>query len=222
MTGLTLEIAGLGLLAAFTSPGSVVAVIALLSMSGGKRRALAFIVGWSIAIGVIAVLMVVVLHGQDFHSRKTTPSRAASIVEVVLGCLLIAVAARAHRRPRQPPKSQSPPKWLDRLDRLHWSLGVVVGAFMLSYTLTLAAGAEILKAHVDTLDGTLAALVFAATSMLTIAAPIVIVLAAPDRANRILATSRDWVLAHARSILLVVLALAGLLLIIRGAYDLIR
>jgi Sap, sulfolipid-1-addressing protein len=222
VTGLTLEIAGLGLLAAFTSPGSVVAVIALLSMSRGKRRALAFIVGWTIAIGVIAVLMVFVLHGQNFHSRQTTPSRAASIAEIALGCLLVAVAARTHRQPHQPPKSQSPPTWLDRLDRSHWSLAVAVGAFMMSYTLTLAAAAEILKANVDTLDATLVGLVFTVTSMLTIAAPVVIVLAAPDTGNRILADSKEWVLAHSRSILLAMLTLAGLLLIARGAYDLIR
>ena len=92
---------------------------------------------------------------------------------------------------------------------------------MLSYTLTLAA-AEILKAHVGTFDAALVGALFAATSMLTIAAPVVIVLIAPDRANRILATSRDWVLADSRSIFLLVLLVAGVVLVLRGANDLLR
>jgi hypothetical protein len=220
LTGLTLEIAGLGLLAALTSPGSVVTVIALLSMTSGRRRALAFIAGWAIAIGVIAIVMVLVLQGQDFHARRTAPSRAASAVEVVFGGLLIVVAARAYRRPHRAPKTQSPPRWLERIERSHWSLEIVVGAFMLSYALTLTAAAEILKANVGTLDAAFVGLVFATTSMLTIAAPVVILLAAPDRAGRVLVASRDWVLAHSRTITLLALIVLGALLAVRGGYDL--
>ena len=88
MGSLIPEVAGLGLAVAFTSPGSVVTVIILLSMSNGVRRAIAFICGWILAIGVLGVLMIFVLHGQDFGSKQTTPSRAASAIEVVLGLLL--------------------------------------------------------------------------------------------------------------------------------------
>ena len=219
MGTLLLEVAALGVAAALTSPGSVVTVIALLSMSLGIRRALAFIVGWLFAIAVIAVL-VLVLQGQDFSSKHTPPSRAASWVEVVLGCLLLVVAARAHRRPHEQPKSQSQPKWLARLDRSHWTLEVVVGLVMLSYALTLTAAAEILKANVGPGDAAVAAFVFAATSIITIAAPLIIVARAPDRAASVLASWKDWVLVHSRSIVLIALMLIGAALIAKGAYDL--
>src|SRR5262245_56526490 len=142
------EVAALGVAVALTSPGSVVTMIAFLSMSSGVRRGLAFMVGWLLAIGVIDVLTVFVLHGQDFHSTHTSTSRAVSAVEVLLGCLLLFVAARMHRRKRYEPKTQSQPKWLVRVERSHWSLEIVVGAFMLSYALTLTAAAETLKANV--------------------------------------------------------------------------
>lgn len=220
MGTLTPEIAGLGLAVAFTSPGSVVTVIVLLSMSSGLRRAIAFICGWLLAIGVLAVLMVFVLHGQDFSSRHSTPSRAASSVEVLLGCLLLIGSVRAYRRPRQQTKSQSPPKWLDRIDRTHWLLGVAVGAFMCSYALSLAAGAEILKAHVSSLDASALGLIFALTSIITITAPVVVALIAPDRSAHVLATWKEWLLAHSRSIALIFLMVIGVFLIVRGAYDL--
>jgi peptide/nickel transport system permease protein len=51
---LTPEVAALGLAVAITSPGSVVTVIALLTMSNGVRRAIAFICGWILAIGLLA------------------------------------------------------------------------------------------------------------------------------------------------------------------------
>jgi threonine/homoserine/homoserine lactone efflux protein len=214
------EVAGLGLAVAFTSPGSVVTVIILLSMSNGVRRAIAFICGWILAIGVLGALMIFVLQGQDFGSRQTTPSRAASAIEVVLGLLLVVVSFRAYRRPRQQTKSQSPPKWLDRIDRIHWLLGVAVGAFMLSFALTIAAMAEILKANVGTADAVVAALVFALASIVTISAPVVVVLVAPDRSAQVLASWKAWLLQHARSIALILLMVIGVFLVVRGAYDL--
>ena len=204
------EMAALGLAVAFTSPGSVVTVIVLLSMSSGRLRAVAFICGWVLALAVLAALMVLVLNGQDFGSTRTTPSRAASAVEVL----------RVYRRPRHDRGPQSPPRWLDRLDRTHWQLSIAVGALMLSYALTLAAWAEILQAEVSTLDALGAALVFALTSIVTIAAPLAVVVFAPDRSARVLASWKEWLLGHSRSIALIALMVVGAFLIARGAYDL--
>src|SRR5262249_49135326 len=133
------EVAGLGLVVAFTSPGSVVTVIVLLTMPAGLRRAVAFILGWLLPLLRLAVLMIFVLHGQDFSAKHTTPSRAASVVEIVLGGLLLVGSWRVYRRPREKKGPESPPKWLDRIDRTHWLIAVAVGALMLSYALSLAA-----------------------------------------------------------------------------------
>jgi hypothetical protein len=220
MGKLILEMALLGIAVALTSPGSVVTVIALLSMSSGPQRAVAFIAGWVLAIGVIALLTVFVLHGQDFHSKHTSPSQAASVIEIVLGGFLVAAAAWAYRHPRHKPMSQSAPRWLTQVDRLHPILTIFVGVLMLSYALTLTAAAETLKAHVSDLDATLAGLVFAATSIVTIAAPLVVVVVAPDRSTALLATWRGWVLSHSRAIALIALIVIGAAVMARGAYDL--
>ena len=184
MGTLVAEVAALGLAVAFTSPVSVVTVIVLLSMPSGRRRALAFLGGWLIAIVGIGALMVFVLHGQDFASRSSTPSRAASALEVLLGSLLLIWAVVAYRRREPSEGGQSTPKWLDRIEQTHWLLAVTVGAIMLSYGLSLAAASEILKANVSRLDAGVAVAVFALTSILTVAAPIVVALVAPDRAAR--------------------------------------
>ena len=220
MTTLIPVIAGLGLAVAFTSPGSVVTMIVLLSMSSPLRRAIAFICGWVLAIGVLALLMIFVLHGQDFSSKHTTPSRTASIVEVVLGVLIALGSARLYRRPRTAKGPESPPQWLDRIEGVHWSLCVVAGAVMLSYALSLAAIAEILKANVSTAAAAVAAVVFAAMSIVTIGAPVVVVVAAPERSNEVLASWRAWLVGNSRAIALIALMVIGALLVVRGAYDL--
>lgn len=213
-------VAGLGLGVAFTSPGSVVTMIILLSTSSGLRRAIAFICGWLLAIAVLALLMIFVLHGQDFSSKKTNPSKTASIVEIVVGALLLIGSVRLYRRPKSDKGPASPPKWLDRIERTHWSLCVLAGAVMLSYALSLAAVAEILKANVSTAEAALAATVFAVTSIVTIGAPVVVVIAAPERSNEVLASWRAWLLTNSRSVALIALMVIGAFLIVRGAYDL--
>jgi NAD/NADP transhydrogenase beta subunit len=213
---------GLGLAIAVCSPVSVVTVIVLLTMPSGRRRAIAFVAGWLVAIAAVSAVSVLVLHGQDFSRHKTTPSRVASALEIVVGCIVLFGSVRAFRRRGRRAASADTPKWLDRLDDTNWLLAVLVGAFMLTYSLTLAAAAEILKAHVSTADSVVAFVVFALASITSIAAPIVLVLVAPERSAERLAQWRQWLLGNSRAIGLVALMVIGVLLAARGIQDLAR
>jgi hypothetical protein len=73
-------------------------------------------------------------------------------VEIVVGCVVLLASIRAFRRRARRAASADTPKGLERLDETNSLLAVLVGAFMLTYSLTLAAAAEILKAHVSTAD----------------------------------------------------------------------
>jgi hypothetical protein len=92
---------------------------------------------------------------------------------------------------------------------------------MLSYGLSLAAASEILKANVSRLDAGVALAVFALTSMITVVAPIVAVLIAPERSAQRLDAWKAWLLGNSRAVALVVLMLVAVALIVRGANDLI-
>jgi len=221
MGTLVAEVAALGLAVAFTSPVSVVTVIVLLSMPSGRRRALAFVCGWLIAIAAIGAIAIFVLHGQDFSSKRSTPSRAASALEILLGSLLLLWAVVAYRRRKPSKEGVSEPKWLSRVEGTHWLLAVAVGAIMLSYALSLAAASEILKANVSGLDAAAAIVVFSLTSIVTIAAPIVIAVAAPERSAQRLAVWKTWLLGNSRTVVLVVLMVVAALLIARGISDLV-
>jgi len=221
MGTLVAEVAALGLAVAFTSPVSVVTVIVLLSMPSGRRRALAFVCGWLIAIAAIGAIAIFVLHGQDFSSKRSTPSRAASALEILLGSLLLLWAVVAYRRRKPTKEGVSEPKWLSRVEGTHWLLAVAVGAIMLSYALSLAAASEILKANVSGLDAAAAIVVFSLTSIVTIAAPIVIAVVAPERSEQRLAVWKAWLLGNSRNVVLVVLMVVAVLLIVRGISDLV-
>jgi hypothetical protein len=190
-------------------------------MPSGRRRAIAFVVGWLAAIVIIGAVSVLVLHGQDFSSHKRTPSRAASAVEIILGCIVVFAATRAFRRRVRRGPNAATPKWLGRLDQTNWLLAVLVGSFMLTYSLTLGAAIEILKAHVSTAEAVLAFAVFALASITTIGAPIALVLIAPERSAERLAGWRRWLLGNSRTIGLIALMVVGAILIARGIHDLV-
>jgi len=218
---LILSVLGLGLAVAVCSPVSVVTVIVLLSMPAGRWRAIAFVVGWLFAIALIAVVSVVALQGQDFSSHKTTPSRWASAVEILVGCVVVLASARALHRRKERTTNAETPRWLGRLDQTNWLLATLVGAFMLTYSLTVAAAAEILKADVSTAQTALAFAVFAIASITTVAAPIVVVVVAPAQSAERLASWRRWLLGNSRKIGLILLIVIGAALIVRGMHDLI-
>src|SRR5262245_57167355 len=98
LQSLILTVTGLGLAIAVCSPVSVVTVIVLLTMPRGPRRGVAFVLGWLLAIAAIAAVVVVLGQGQDFSSHDTTPSRAASWVEIAVGLIAVLFAARGLRR----------------------------------------------------------------------------------------------------------------------------
>jgi hypothetical protein len=114
----------------------------------------------------------------------------------------------------------STPGWLDRVERTHWLLAVAVGAIMLSYALSLAAVSEILKADVSAADEAVAVVVFALTSVVTVVAPIVVVVAAPERSAQTLASWKAWLLGNSRAVVLVVLMVVAVFLVVRGIHDL--
>jgi len=219
---LILTVLALGLGVALCSPVSVVTVIVLLTMPAGRRRAIAFVAGWLLAIVIIGLVSLFVLHGANFSSHKSTPSRAASILEIVVGALTVLVSLRALRRRREAAAgTPETPKWVDRLDRTNWLLGILVGAFMLTYSLTLAAAAEILKANVSRVDAVIAFVVFSLASITTIAAPIVLVVVRPEHSQERLAAWRRWLLGNSRTIGLAALLVIGALLVARGIHDLV-
>jgi hypothetical protein len=221
MGTLVAEVAALGLAVAFTSPVSVVTIIVLLSMPSGRRRALAFVCGWLIAIAAIGAIAIFVLHGQDFSSKHSTPSRAASALEILLGSLLLLWAVVAYRRRKPSKEGVSEPRWLSRVEGTHWLLAVAVGAIMLSYALSLAAASEILKANVSSLDAAAAIVVFSLTSIVTVAAPIVVAVTTPERSAQRLAAWKAWLLGNSHTVVLVVLMVVAALLIVRGISDLV-
>jgi hypothetical protein len=127
-----------------------------------------------------------------------------------------------YRRRGQRLQEASTPRWLDRLGRTNWLIAIIVGAFMLTWSITVAAAAEILKANVSTADDALAFALFALASLVTITAPLIYALVRPEHSEAMLARWKEWLIRNSSTVVLVVLMVLGAALIARGAIDLAR
>jgi hypothetical protein len=92
---------------------------------------------------------------------------------------------------------------------------------MLTYSITIVAVLEILKANVGALDRAIAVALFGLTSIITITAPILYTVLAPDRATADLARSRRWLIAHSHAIGVVLLTAIGVAIMLKAAYNLV-
>jgi hypothetical protein len=177
--------------------------------------------GWVATIALLGLLVVVFPNG-DFNSSRTTPSRAASGAEVLIGFLLLAGSVALYRRPAGDQPTRDPmPKWLVRVVGRHWAVALAAGGVMLTYSLTIVAMLEIVKANVDQLHRSLAVAVFALASIVTIAAPIVYATVAPDRAAAQLDNWKHWLAGHSRTIGVILLAVVGIAIILKAVYDIV-
>lgn len=219
MQTLIVSVVLMGLAVAVSSPTSVLAVVVILEITSGVRRGVAFVVGWVATIALFGVVLVL-FPAFDFQRSQTTPSRAASIVEILIGAALVAGAVVVHRRPVAETPKDPIPEWLTRLVGRHWAVAFAAGGFMLTYSITIVALLEILKAHVSTVDQVVAFVIYGVTSIVTITAPIVIAFVAPDRAAATLTNFRQWLTIHSRTISVVLLTVIGLAIIAKAAYDL--
>jgi hypothetical protein len=132
---------GLGLAMAF-QPLPVLAVVLLLSAERGLRNAWAFLIGELLIVFLIAAATVAIYSG----TTRESASRPASWVTLAAGLvLLVAGAVWALRLWRGVEPSR--PGWMAKLDRMALWAAFLLGVFIPTYAIAIAAGAHIVGVH---------------------------------------------------------------------------
>jgi zinc transporter ZupT len=115
------------------SPVPIIAVILMLFSPGARVNGPAFLTGWVVALGVVGAAAYALSDAGD-ASTSSTASDAISWGKLLLGVLLLLLAARTWRQ-RPGPGEQAPmPKWMRGIDAM-------TAAKALGLGLLLAGGA---------------------------------------------------------------------------------
>jgi threonine/homoserine/homoserine lactone efflux protein len=199
------------------SPVPIIAVVLMLATPKGRVNGPAFLGGWIVGIAVLGTVVLLVASGAS-ASKQGSPASWVSILKIVLGVLLLLLAARQWRgRPRGRGEPQLP-SWMKAVDRFtavrSLAMGVALSAINpKNLLLVVGAAAAIAQTGADTVSQAVALAVFILIATLGVAAPVAIYLLMGDRAGRILAGLRDWMARENATIIAVICLIIGAKLI---------
>jgi hypothetical protein len=196
---------GLGVAMAL-QPLPPLATVVLLSVERGIRKAWAFFLGELIVMLGIGAVTVALQLGTSRHSA----SRPMALITLVAGIVLFLLGAWFAVRSRRIVDAKQP-SWLARLDRMEPWPAFLLGMFLPTYLIAVAAGAHIVGTHPGTAQAVAGMLLFLAVGTSTVYGPIVLAQVAPSRSGPARARLRDWLVLNWRVV-------GGVLLLVVGAF----
>lgn len=182
------------------SPVPIIAVVLMLTSRKAKVNGPAFILGWLLGLGIVGAI-VLALAGPAGASESGSPAAWVSWLKVVLGVLLLLVAARQFRsRPHGDEQAQMP-KWMATIDKTSppAALGlaaVLSGANPKNLLLAVGGAAAIAQTGIPGGQQAIAYLIFALIGTLGVGIPVGIYFAMGARSENLLGALKNWMSQH--------------------------
>jgi threonine/homoserine/homoserine lactone efflux protein len=199
------------------SPVPIIGVTLMLATPRARSNGLAFIGGW-IAGLAIAGAVFLLLSGSAGAGDGGEPAEWVSVVKLVLGALLLLVAARQWQS-RPDAGAEAPmPKWMQSIDRFRAPKAAGLALLLSAVNpknllLVIAAAAAISQTGVDTGQQALALVVFVLIGTLGPGAPLAIYFLFGDRSRKMLDELRSWMTQNNAAIMAVICLVIGAKLI---------
>lgn len=201
------------------SPMPIMAVILILFTPRARSNGPAFLLGWILGLAIVAAIVLLILNPQDF--TKDGPTTFASILHLALGALLLILALRRWRGRPGPGELPTPPRWMAKIEKFEPKESLGIGAFLSGLNpkntvLTLSAAVTISQAELGAGQTALATIIYIVLASITIAAPVALLIFAPQKASHILDTWRNELMIHGVAVGVTLFTVFGALLIGKG------
>jgi threonine/homoserine/homoserine lactone efflux protein len=195
------------------SPVPIIAVVLMLGTPRARSNGLGFVLGWVVGLTVTSVIVLVVSQGAD-ATTAGAPATWTGWLKLVLGVLLLALAAKQWRgRPRDH-ASPPLPSWMATIDRFTTGRSIAIGVALSALNpknliLTAGAAAAIAQTGASTASEAVAVAVFVLIGTLGPGLPVAIYFAMGDRAERPLAELKTWMIRENAVIMAVLCLIIG-------------
>jgi len=194
------------------SPVPIISVILMLGTPRARSNGPAFAGGW--VAGLVIVSVIVLLVTGDASDPDSSTTTGVNWVQVAVGVLFLAMAAKQWKsRPKKGEEAEIP-KWMATIDTFTPAKSLVLGAALSganpkNLALTASAAASIAQAGLSGADDAIAIAVFVIIGSLTVAGPVIYYVIAADKAAGPLASIKDFMADHNAVIMMVVLLVLG-------------
>lgn len=203
--------------AAMLSPTTLTfSVLALVVSDRPFRTGIWFYLGALSAMLVIGVAAAFFL-GNEAASSTSTPKTWVAVLDIVFAATLLVWVAHVWRRPVDPEKIEGMVDKMGKVAESPWIAILAAGA-----TLANAGGfipialKDISELDPSTTQYVVAWIFFSLISLLPIALALVLLLVAHDWTVRILESAQDWLVKHAWTLAMVIVALVAVSLLRNG------
>lgn len=182
------------------SPIPIIAVVLMLTSHRAKVNGPAFVAGWLLGLGIVGAI-VLSLAGPAGASKSGSPAAWVSWIKILLGVLLLLVAARQFRSRPHGDEQPHMPKWMTTIDKTTPVAAVGLAAVMSganpkNLLLAVAGAAAIAGTGISGGEQAIAYLIFVLIATLGVGIPVGIYFAMGTRSERLLAGLKDWMSAH--------------------------
>ena len=193
------------------SPIPIAAVVSIL-LATDSQKASAFLLGW--ATGILAIgLLVLFIPG--LRMLNGDPTSMAGWLRIFLGGFLLLVALLKWKKRPSPQVYVEEPKFLTKIDSYNGWKTLILGVTMStlnpkSLVLVSASAMTIYESKIVGQEKASVLLIFTVIASLSVAVPIVLTWAQPEKAQKILEDLKNWLIANNMAVtvaLLVVFAL---------------
>lgn len=201
-------------------PVPIIAVILMLFSQRARIIGPLFVLAWIVGLTVVFAVVYALADAGDVDTDSTT-SDTVSWGKIVLGVLLLLMAARTWRSRPAPGASAELPKWMKGIDDLApvkaFGLGFALCALNpKNLILVIGAAAGVAQLGLETSDALVALVVFVLVASLSVLAPVAYFFAGGDKAKQSLDELKAWLGANNAAVMAVLLLVFGVLLVSKG------
>jgi hypothetical protein len=195
-------------------------------MRSGRLKALGFAIGF-VSGQLLACAILVALGGAVVPQHEVKHPRFAGLLELGLGLVLLAFAARLRRPPeRRPGGGSRSEAAIERLRHLHVLTSLAAGLLLgiggpKRLVLTVLAAASITAAGVATSTEVGLVVWYGTIATVLVWAPVLAFVILGERAVAALDAAQEWLKRHQRRVMFFALAIIGSLLVVDGIAALV-
>jgi hypothetical protein len=199
-------------------PIPILGGVLLLTAKRGRPKAVAFALGWALALAIIG-FAIVLIGGQVSTPSGSTSSKASAVLDIVLGLALVVVAMRTRAKAHQP-GGVATPGWMKRIDTMSPIAAFVLGMFLPPYLIAAAVGNDIVRENLSTTARVVAMALYVVVGSLGILIPILVTVIRPKSSDAVLASWRSWLEANWQMLVFWLLLGIGIYLALKGIIEL--
>jgi hypothetical protein len=198
------------------SPIPIIGVVLMLVTPRARANGPAFVVGWLLGLSIVGAIVLLVSPSGTTDSGS--PATWVSSLKLLLGALLVLMAAKQWRGRPHGDEQAATPTWMGAIDGFNalkaLGAGVVLSAANpKNLLLAIAAAAAIVQTDIPGSEQAISYAVFALFGTVGVAIPVVIYFALGDRAGPILQRLKAWLAQNNGVIMAVLLLIIGAKLI---------